>query len=350
MNDYLARQILEIGPGATLDEIKKKYRKLMQLAHPDNQIASGQATRYDASQINAAYTYLINHYQAPKVLGKPNKIPKGMKKATPAYSKTAGKSKVSNESDSDAMSEEEFLRYRQRKASQKATTLWSAPQNPRAYATRDIFQHAEDMDGNRIGSYFVCEGKYYWTKDEDFLLFLQSILQCGKKILDEIDEELNRPQKSDVYAIFQANLIYLLAQQFIDSTNTLKELASEAGKDQTGARYKLAAMLEYTNTEKAAIGEALLPAGVKQHKLYVKNLEEKVLGYISFPDDRLYYVLIPLFEQKLVQVKITVNRKKRTGKYENLDLWVRLPNIVINTLPENLNNQIEDLLNTYRNI
>lgn len=43
--------------------------------------------------------------------------------------------------------------------------------------------------------------------------------------------------------------------------------------------------------------------GTPGHKLYLKNQSGKELGSLSFSDDRLYYVVVPLFEQKRVQIK-----------------------------------------------
>ena len=56
----------------------------------------------------------------------------------------------------------------------------------------------------------------------------------------------------------------------------------------------------------------------------------KEAGYISFKDDRLYYVLIPILEQKRAMVKIEVSSKQDRHntmgekKYKNIDLWVKI--------------------------
>ena len=77
----------------------------------------------------------------------------------------------------------------------------------------------------------------------------------------------------------------------------------------------------------------------------------KEAGYISFKDDRLYYVLIPILEQKRALVKIEVSSKQDRHntmgekKYKNIDLWVKIGNDA--TFPENINMRIEDLLNSY---
>lgn len=99
-------------------------------------------------------------------------------------------------------------------------------------------------------------------------------------------------------------------------------------------------------------GMKLFPAGIKKHRLYLMTRSGKEAGYISFKDDRLYYVLIPILEQKRAMVKIEVSSKQDRHntmgekKYKNIDLWVKIGNDA--TFPENINMRIEDLLNRYR--
>lgn len=79
-----------------------------------------------------------------------------------------------------------------------------------------------------------------------------------------------------------------------------------------------------------------------------------MISHFIFKDDRLYYIVIPLFEQKRAQVKIrvprqsdTVNTKKTSRfhqkNYQELDFWLKVPHSHIGA-PENINLQIENLL------
>jgi hypothetical protein len=97
-----------------------------------------------------------------------------------------------------------------------------------------------------------------------------------------------------------------------------------------------------------AKGEKLYPAGIQKHRLYLKNKAGQKVGYLSFTDDRMYYVIIPLFEQKAVQVKIQVSEVG--SKYKKLHLWLKLHDDAISKMPENLNMQIEELIRKYRDI
>ena len=97
----------------------------------------------------------------------------------------------------------------------------------------------------------------------------------------------------------------------------------------------------------------MLPSRLFRHKLYLKNQAGQELGYLSFQDDRLYYLVIPLFEQRRVKVKIQVPvhtpSKKNTGKasYLPIHLWIKMLPESPNELPENLNLQIQRLLQSF---
>lgn len=313
-----AYRVLGISPGSGKSEIKKRYRKLMLQVHPDVDAASRENYAYSAQDINAAYAVLMKE------------LPDGGGDAL-----HSGKGRA---------------------AKKKETAVWDAPVNVNAYREREVLQYAEDYDGTVLGNFCAAKGKYLWKTEEDFPLFLLSIYQCSRRILDEIDGELGRRDAPVIGNQIQKELAYLLAQQFIDSSALLKELAKQEASDRDGSEtFYLAAMLELKN--KAAwvkAGEMLYPAGVTGHRLFLKNQAGEKLGYLSFPDDRLYYIVIPLFEQKRAQVKIQAaegqkEKGKRAGAgYRNLHLWIRLISADGGGLPENLNLQIERLLEVYR--
>ena len=310
MTAQKAYQILGIPPGTGKDEIKKRYRKLMTQVHPDVHASSQETYEYSAQEINSAYAVLMKE----KGLSGVRRASKG-----------------------------------------KKTVAWDAPVNVNAYAEREVLQYAEDYDGTVLGTFCVAKGKYLWKTDEDFPLFLRSMYQCSKELLDEIDEKLCREEELSKRQKIHAELTYLLAQQFIDGSALLTELAEEKEVSPDGDRiFYFSSMLELTSgAPSVKAGQPLYPSAVKNHRLYLKNQDGQELGYLSFSDDRMYYLVIPLFEQKRVQVKvqaaeIKAEKRRRAVQYQKLDLWVKLLNKDISRLPESLNLQIETLLEEYR--
>lgn len=227
---------------------------------------------------------------------------------------------------------------------------FTAPENEHAFCQRNVYHYAEDYNGNNIGRFKVARGRYMWMPDEDFKLFLRSIYECSEELLNRIDEETGRVHDSEYKIIYQAELAYLLAQQFTATSDTLGNILTSI--DDAANVFYVGAMLEMS-PESGFIkaGMKLFPAGIKKHRLYLMTRSGKEAGYISFKDDRLYYVLIPILEQKRAMVKIEVSSKQDRHntmgekKYKNIDLWVKIGNDA--TFPENINMRIEDLLNSY---
>ena len=233
---------------------------------------------------------------------------------------------------------------------------WDAPENTGAYTKRKIFHKVENMDGTMIGVVSIAEGKYLWKPEEDFSLFLKSILECSERLLAEIDERNGMSRQAAIRLQFQAELAYLLAQQFIDGAESMEELLTPVETGKEAETYYIPAMLEAGGTTVGLrTGMVLYPAGVRAHRLYLKTKMGKEAGYLSFRDDRLYHIVIPLLEQKRAQVKIEVSRKQdrknMTGrsKYKNIDFWMRIPKETTGTFPESIELKIENLLKQYDN-
>lgn len=286
--------------------IKKKYRQRMLSAHPD--VQPEEETEYSAQQLNHAYAYL-----------KKNGWYDGH---------------VSKKS------------YREKSRAPK-TQVWNAPVNEQAWREREIYSYAEDSEGERIGYFKIATGKYIWRTEEDFSLFQKSIFACASQILEEVERKKQIYKRELLRVQTLASLVYLVAQQFLDSTALLKELGQEQKADAEGNRiFLVPAMLELTGNIRAAEGEVISPKRLTKHRLYVKNSQGEELGYLSFRDDCMYYVIIPLMEQRRVKVRMKAAEGKKTA-CQKLDFYVKLLEKDTTGMPESLNLQIEQLLNDY---
>ncbi|HIX99904.1 DnaJ domain-containing protein [Faecalicatena fissicatena] len=339
-----ACRILGVSPGAAPDQIKKKYRQLMHRLHPD--AGPSEEDLHLAWQVNAAYALL-------KGIG-PGDRP----------------SQAGPEAASGVFRRRDAHHSPHRSSARRSA--WDAPVNRHAYRERDILCRAEDSGGEVIGTFTAARGRYFWTTEEDFPLFLRSIYLCGKELLDEVDASLGRASSPSCRSRFHADLTYLLAQQYIDATSLLKELAAKTTSDREGQDiYYFPAMLETKGQERSGLpgslpAEApLFPAGVRDHRLFLKDSAGQEAGYLSFSDDRLYYVLVPLFEQRRVLVRLraagegesaslaagkgAAARKKRGAGYRRLHLWLKFKKEEDSSrLPESLSLQISQLLEHYR--
>lgn len=296
-----AYQILGLPPGAAPQEIKKRYRNLMMQVHPDANLHTQETYTYTAQEINTAYS-LLKENPSPDSI-RPDKDRRPKKKQRPS---------------------------------------WNAPLNPQAYIEREVLQYIQDPNGTILGNFCIARGKYLWTTEEDFPLFLLSLYRCSQQLLEDADTS-RHPQ-------IQTELTYLLAQQFIAGIDLLREFAREERPDTDGRRiFYVPSMLESTGPSVSLrAGETLYPAKLCQHRLYLKDQAGQGLGYLSFADDRLYYIVIPLFEQKRVQVQIKAAEKqpskKSAARYQNLHLWLKLYDEEKMHMSKELDLQIRQLL------
>ena len=292
-----ALKILDIEKADSRAVLKKKYRALMLKVHPDSLAGNSRVDyAYSAHEINAAYEFLRNHIR------------------------------------------EEEVRQEEEKA--QGQNRWNAPVNENAYTEREVYQYIEGTDGSTAGIFSAAEGKYYLTDDEDYKLFLLSIYNCSKKLLERFPDP--------VIEKYHPEMAYLISWQFVDQAHVLEkyEVDSESGS----LTYYVPAMLESKgNWFNANEGEILTPGSVRNHRLYLNDLSGCEAGYVSFADDRLYHALVPMFEQRIVRLKIRVSGS-RVGKtnVKALDLWIKMIDDGINQVAVTVNSRIENLLDTCR--
>lgn len=320
-----AYRVLGLTEDSDRAEIKSRYRQLMHKLHPDSRSEEKENYPYSAREINEAYGILVKGKVAKDSFIRRNK--------------------------ESTTSKAEWEAQRQRRQKKN----WNAPENPHAYCIRNIYQYVEDADGAVIGEFVITEGKYLWTIEEDFPLFLKSIFACSNRLLQEIEAKLEKSVREEERLKVQAELTYLLAQQFIDAPEMLGHFAEPGRKKEAEDEiFYFAAMLELMDTvHDMRAGTPLFPAALKQHRLFLKKQSGEAAGYLSLKDDRLYYILVPLLEQKRAMVKIQVAAKQDRAnmrgrkRYKNLDFWIKVPRKYAGTFPESIGLQIENLLLSY---
>lgn len=296
-----ALSILGLSGMATLDILKRRYHHLMLIAHPDAREDHGYP--HDAIAINLAYEYLTKNWKYTEHTSRKAENPKAR------------------------------------------AARWNAPVNAYAYAPRNIYHTVEDVDGRHVGAANIDRGRFLWTEDEDFSLFLKSLYDCAREIVREYDGGVIRSQETDMSLL--AKLTYLLAEQFIDTGMVLKLLAKPMEDESV---YQIDAMLELelATRERPKEGDILYPTRMTNHRLYVKGKNDKEAGYISFKDDRLYYGIIPLLERRAAKVKMSVKgndlKYYNRRRYADVDMLIKIEQEDKTYMIENINLKIDQLL------
>ena len=379
MTERDAYRILGLPPGTPPELIRTKYRQLILRIHPDT--LQGLAERQLRAQ-DAGLPGTGRAEDAPDI-GLPGttrtkEAPDSPAPAVDADARLVNQAYAvltrlsvaggswdarSAQDAQDTWDQEDSRDTRDSAGASEGSGRWSAPLNPRAYCARDVYCSAEDMEGTRLGTFVIARGRYLWTPEEEFSLFLQSLYHCSRRLLEQAERRAAHAPE-DPYAQrrqqAQASLAYLLAQQFIDARVML---ALTSTYDSASEIYTLRAALELERGARVPSGDELLyPDALRSHRLFLKNAAGRRLGYLSFPDDRLYYVVIPLFEQRRVQVRITVlpdtasSQKPRARAHRNtgsglrscpLEVRMRFLPEMKEHFPDSLNLRIEQILNAY---
>lgn len=312
-----AKRILNIAAGDDVNAIKRKYRRLIGIYHPDA-IGSGRPEHSKRAQdINEAYNLL--------------------KKSGRLY------------------------------ASAKKVQEWQGIVNEKAFSDRNIYLYYTLEVSEKKPYYQTARGKYMWDPDEeDFELFLTSIHHAVKELLEKTEEKffslgyeymLAETEKFE----FQVQLFTCLAMQYVDPVKTLHKLAEPQYTDGKGREiYRFRAFLGAKGQGRVwrtmtllQKGDVIYPESFRGNKIAVMDGSQRSLGHLSLEDDQLYFCIIPLLKKRLARIRMTVKDmeiRRNTRPYRvkvELDFLFRLEDGAEQYADDESDLRIADILNRY---
>ena len=257
-----ARIILEVEKDADLVSVKRQYHRLMLRFHPDA-AASGEGDHKRAQEIIEAYRTII------------------------------GQNGDEPEQDS----------------------WWDAPIVASAPADRTVYVRYRFFDHEDLPASEVARGKFIWDPEmEEFSLFCRSILELSRSYADD----------ADISAI--KDRFHMLMQAYINPEYCIPRLNAPAYTDETGVTwYGFRGHVLIEDREKADLTETGMPVefsftGDRAYaSIRTPAGETAEIGALSFDEDHLYYVLLPMIRDgktkvraRILDVKKPV-RKSRQG-------------------------------------
>lgn len=312
-----ACEILGVTKQEDDKRIKLQFRKLMTKYHPDAVGSDAPEHIKKAQRINEAYTLL--------------------RKRTTA-------------------DQEEVVKR----------TVWKGKINNEAFTERIIYV---SVTWEEYGSeyYEVAKGRYEWDPElEEFECFLKSLNQVVMELLEkaeyknEIYNDYGYDRKARRFD-YQLQLFHLLAHQFVSPVSCLKKLAEPEQIDGQGRTiYQFQAFLgtkgsgaAFSAMSKLKSGDFVYATSLKNNRIYVSDAAGTMLGHLSFADDQLYYVIIPILQNHMAQVKFVVREievHRRTRPYRvkvNVDLYLRMEDVTKEVTLSGHNEKIVALLKEY---
>ncbi len=355
MNLQQARRTLGITPEDDKAAIKKKYRRLMGQFHPDAQAgeAASDSIRR-AQEINEAYEYLKKH--------------------TGIFlsGATAGKGSRRTASGTGAQS---VWKDRPPKKPE-----WTGRTNEKSFCERNVYQRysmeVEEPEARDRLYYRVARGRYLWDPaTEDFTLFVTSLHHVTKELLEQAEERAAQKRsasaatataaggwgtEADRFQI-QSKLFYHLSAQFTNPVQILGRIAKSERTDESGRQiYHFHTSLGADATQPAyrrltvlQPGDAIYPLAFQENRILVCREKQYPLGHLFFEDDRLYFCVIPLLQEKLAQVQMKVRKVqvlRKTHPYKakvDIDLYFRTEKEIAAYKGRDRNLEIAQILNDY---
>ncbi|MCR4834397.1 MAG: DnaJ domain-containing protein [Butyrivibrio sp.] len=271
-----AYKILGVSKENTDREIKAKYKKLLIMYHPDS-----------------APTRKRNPEDDEKI-----------RKVIEAYRK------IRESEDEPSYEPYEFS--------------WDAFENKRAFSERNIFFQFKIYDEDLPPSK-MARGRFVWDPDmEEFPLFAKSVLEACKEVMTDHDVT---PAPGKVKDIFN-----LMMQEYVLPADAARKVGKLICEDDNLEVYSFSGFIK---DESGTSRESRINCG-EPLKIYLREdravVEEivtgKVLGSISFDEDELYYVVLPLLEDPKVDAHATITKvdsSRRNKERIHVAIELRLP-------------------------
>lgn len=354
MNLQQARRILGITPEDDKTAIKKKYRRLMGQFHPDAQAGeSALDSIRRAQEINEAYEYLKKH--------------------TGIFQSSAATEKGSRRTTSEKGAKSVWKDRPPKKPE------WTGRTNEKAFCERNVYQRYSmevevEVPTDKL-YYRVARGRYLWDPaTEDFTLFVTSLHHATKELLEQAEERAAKKRVQGMHAQatgyrnpevdrfqIQSKLFYHLSAQFADPVQILGRIAKPERTDESGRQiYHFhtslgadATQTSYRGLTALQTGDVIYPLTFQENRILVCREKTYPLGHLFFEDDRLYFCVIPLLQEKLAQVQMKVRKVqvlRKTHPYKakvDIDLYFRTEKEITGYKGRDRNLEIAEILNDY---
>ena len=181
---------------------------------------------------------------------------------------------------------------------------WDAFENKDAFSDRNIYFQFKMYD-EELPLSNMARGKFVWDPDmEEFRLFSKSVLEACKDVMTDHDVA---PIPDTVKSIF-----HLMMQEYVLPADAARKIGKKVREDDYKEVYIFNGFVKDDFSEKrvAAInsGEPL-NIFVRDDRAVVEEIvTANTIGTVSFDQDELYYVVLPLLEDPQVEAYAVIKK------------------------------------------
>ncbi len=201
---------------------------------------------------------------------------------------------------------------------------WDAFENKRAFSERNIFFQFKIYD-EALPPSKMARGRFVWDPDmEEFPLFAKSVLEACKEMMTDHDVT---PAPDKVKDIF-----HLMMQEYVLPADAARKIGNKIREDGDREVYSFSGFIkdEFASSRESRIncGE-LLNIYLREDRAVVEEIVTgRMIGSISFDEDELYYVVLPLLEDPTVDANATITRvdsSHRNKKHTHVAIELTIP-------------------------
>ncbi len=334
--------ILGAQRGDSWENIKRRYRQMIQMYHPDS-AGEDPASVFLAQQINEAYHYLKNL--------------QGSAEKTGGFQEKNGFRAQGTHRADEYVHEQQMYR--------RNAFTWKAGKNEQAFCARNLYEGSGMYDSGQVLWHQTGHDKYYWDPDqEDFRIFIRSINEACGELLGSLERQYGIYDRDDLEDPacedeMRLKLFHLLIQEFIRPEYCLDRIAQEHEMDKTvQGKFCFEGIIGLSGADDlrklSYIREGdFLDLHIVDERIRVRSREGIDLGYLSFHEDSLYYVTALLLRDggAAIEAEVKDIRENRRTRPVKGRITIKMHILLEKKQPERVyekhNRQIAALLEQY---
>ncbi len=204
---------------------------------------------------------------------------------------------------------------------------WDAFENKLAFSERNIYVQFKMYD-EELPLSKMARGKFVWDPDmEEFKLFSKSVLEACKEVMTDYEVVPTPDKVKDIF--------HLMMQEYVLPADAARKIGNKVRGDDNTEVFTFNGFVkgnpEDLKVSAPIIGE-LLNIFLREDRAVVEEIVTgKVLGTVSFDEDELYYVVLPLLEEPRVQAHASITKVEKNRRFVNrMNVMIEL------TIPKDL--------------
>ena len=204
---------------------------------------------------------------------------------------------------------------------------WDAFENKDAFSDRNIYVQFKMYD-EELPLSKMARGRFVWDPDmEEFRLFSKSVLEACKDIMTDYGAILTPDKVKDIF--------HLMMQEYVLPADAARKIGKMVREDGDVEVFTFNGFVKENPSDLKAsastIGEPLNIFLREDRAVVEEIVTGKVLGTVSFDEDELYYVILPLLEDPKVTVHASITKVEKSRKSGN-----RMNVVIELAIPKNL--------------